>query len=1096
MNILLVSQCSGRALNETRRILDQFAERRGERTWQTPITQQGLDTLRQLLRKTARRNTAVACHWIRGRDHSELIWIVGDAKRFNPQGAVPTNTTQRDVLRSHDENDWHTGEDIRLLARMAALFHDIGKANAAFQHKLTSKKLVRDAYRHEWVSLRLFEAFVGKRTDDEWLGTLASLSAKPSDMTWLDGLVRDGVSQSARCPFSKLSRMPPFAQAIGWLVVSHHRLPVQTSGEVTQSVLNKLPAPITAVWNAARADANEKEIAQCWQLDKQTLPFVSASWRQKVSQCAKAMLARPGLLATSWLENPYAIHLARLVLMLADQHYSMQPANPGYGDAAYPLYANTDSAATDSTTKPLKQRLDEHLIGVGEHARKIAGALPRLETQLPRLAQHKGFKRRTKLERFRWQDKAYDLAVGMQQRSQQQGFFGINMASTGCGKTLANGRIMYALANPQLGARFSIALGLRTLTLQTGQAYRERLEFGPDELAVMVGGTAVRELFEMNQTDPQKELDQRGAESAEDLLPDNTHVFYESSLERSPLTTWLEKNPRAHKLLNAPVLICTIDHLMPATEGVRGGHQIVPMLRLLTSDLVLDEPDDFALEDLPALSRLVHWASLLGSRVLLSSATLPPALVQGLFESYKTGRERYHQNRGVPGQRLSICCAWFDEFSARTSDHDDVDKFANAHDDFVNARLDKLHGIETRRLAAIKPLAITADEPKQIRADLAAQMMPLLHDLHRQHHSIDPITHKRVSFGLVRMANIDPLTDVACALLALGAATDSRIHLCVYHSRHPLLIRSAIEQQLDRLLNRSQPEAIFNEPEIRRLLDTSPETDQIMVILGSPVTEVGRDHDYDWAIVEPSSMRSIIQLAGRIRRHRPGACAHLNPNLYLLDTNVKSLEKALGTATFCRPGFESKDFLLNSHHLNDLLTQDQFKVIDAKPRIALRDSLQPHANLVDLEHARLQALMQGDLDESGLAVPPWWGTKAHLTAELQRSQRFRKSEPEERFALLPDDDDEKTVVFQRESDGCWTEANTRLIKIDPTCGPRIGFWGAPDYLPALSELAEAYDMELVDCAKKFGVVQLPKGSENTQARWQYHPALGFRRDRS
>ena len=66
MNILLVSQCDKRALTETRRILDQFAERRGDRTWQTPITQAGLDTLRRLLKKTARKNTAVACHWIRG----------------------------------------------------------------------------------------------------------------------------------------------------------------------------------------------------------------------------------------------------------------------------------------------------------------------------------------------------------------------------------------------------------------------------------------------------------------------------------------------------------------------------------------------------------------------------------------------------------------------------------------------------------------------------------------------------------------------------------------------------------------------------------------------------------------------------------------------------------------------------------------------------------------------------------------------------------------------------------------------------------------------------------------------------------------------
>jgi CRISPR-associated endonuclease/helicase Cas3 len=52
MNILLISQCDKRALTETRRILDQFAERRGDRIWQTPITRDGLD-------------------------HSELLWTDG-----------------------------------------------------------------------------------------------------------------------------------------------------------------------------------------------------------------------------------------------------------------------------------------------------------------------------------------------------------------------------------------------------------------------------------------------------------------------------------------------------------------------------------------------------------------------------------------------------------------------------------------------------------------------------------------------------------------------------------------------------------------------------------------------------------------------------------------------------------------------------------------------------------------------------------------------------------------------------------------------------------------------------------------------------------
>src|SRR6266550_711285 len=118
MNVLLISQCTKNALTETRRILDQFAERRGDRTWQTSITEKGLATLRKLLRKTARKNTAVACHWIRGKDHNELMWVVGDARQFNAHGATPTNITSRDVLRTKEENDWKQGEAIRLFSSL------------------------------------------------------------------------------------------------------------------------------------------------------------------------------------------------------------------------------------------------------------------------------------------------------------------------------------------------------------------------------------------------------------------------------------------------------------------------------------------------------------------------------------------------------------------------------------------------------------------------------------------------------------------------------------------------------------------------------------------------------------------------------------------------------------------------------------------------------------------------------------------------------------------------------------------------------------------------------------------------------------------
>ena len=282
MNVMLVSQCSKNALTETRRILDQFAERRGDGSWQTAITQQGLSTLHRMLRKTARKNTAVACHWIRGRDHSELIWVVGDARRFNAQGATPTNSTERDVLRGKDENDWHTAEEMSLLVSLAALLHDLGKANNAFQKKLTnkSKKALADAYRHEWVSLRLFEAFVRKRSDSEWLEDLANLSHVDRDV-WITGLIIDGPATSFRSPLNRKSKLPPLAQVIGWLMVSHHRLPAhpdRKNGLVDKETMSRYPSGIAVDWCGARTDMDAAQQQTCWEC------YVVPSMRESESQ--------------------------------------------------------------------------------------------------------------------------------------------------------------------------------------------------------------------------------------------------------------------------------------------------------------------------------------------------------------------------------------------------------------------------------------------------------------------------------------------------------------------------------------------------------------------------------------------------------------------------------------------------------------------------------------------------------------------------------------------------------------------------------------------------------------------------------------------
>lgn len=86
MMVMFVSQCEKKALSRTRRVLDSFANRIGDNTWQTVITQDGLETVKRLLRKTASKNTAVSSHWLRSRSRVDLQWIIGRKQKFNEQG--------------------------------------------------------------------------------------------------------------------------------------------------------------------------------------------------------------------------------------------------------------------------------------------------------------------------------------------------------------------------------------------------------------------------------------------------------------------------------------------------------------------------------------------------------------------------------------------------------------------------------------------------------------------------------------------------------------------------------------------------------------------------------------------------------------------------------------------------------------------------------------------------------------------------------------------------------------------------------------------------------------------------------------------------
>lgn len=1074
MNVLLVSQCSGAALTETRRIIDQFSPRCGDRTWLTPITQIGLETLHRLLRQSARRNTAVSCYWIRQGGGADLLWIVGKLGEFNAEGHVPTNTTRKNVIKKRDENDWHSLMIIMALTRAAALFHDFGKSCDFFQKALTAKNRNKNPFRHEWVSVRLFQAFVTDETDEGWLRRLAEIDAGNSipgiiQTEILDRLKTDPIKDLASNA-TPLESLPPVAKAVCWLILSHHRLP--SDGRDIAPV----PDRMSHQWNQAASGATATDQASCFRFSK-GLPIESASWRKNAALAGKRLLALLPTLPEAPVLDPYLIHHARLCLMLADHIYSSGPAVPQNGDVDYPLYANTCAPGGG-----LKQRLDEHLVGVSRQVKRIAFSLPRLGRDLPCLSRHKGFSRRTCDKRFAWQNKAFELAVGVRQKAANRGFFGVNMASTGTGKTLANARIMYGLGDPVRGVRFTVALGLRSLTLQTGREYRRHFRLGDDALAIQVGGgIAIKTLFERNQDE----------DSTGRFGDSDGYVCYDGIVPDASIYGWMLKHPAFTKLLSAPILVTTVDHLAPATESLRGGRQIAPMLRLANSDLILDEPDDFDLADLPALARLVHWAGLLGSRILLSSATLPPAIVEGLFSAYLAGRTVYAQHRGIAGAVGGVVCAWFDEKERETSAHAEPETFSTAHALFTGKRARHLAKDEIRRRARIIDFPETSNVVDPGAGDtaglLAETIRKHLPQIHSENATVDPVSGAQVSFGLVRMANIHPLIAVARALLEMPAPSGFRIHLCCYHAKHLLVVRSCIEAMLDSCLDRKDPLVVFQHPQVRSALKNYDEPNQIFLVLASPVAEVGRDHDYDWAIVEPSSMRSIIQLAGRIRRHRPERWDR--DNVYLLERNLRSIREP-GNPAFTKPGFENKNHPLSSHSLKTLLRPEQIQPIDARPRITAPEAPQPEDNLSDLEHSSLAELMISMEKGRVLPVSLWWKTAAHLSGVLQNCQPFRQSDGEMfRFVLRPGEEPGDPLAFVQLGDDQETDVGNLRHSCELHLAVGMSHWATVELEEVLCSLAEEIDLPVAEVARRFAWIDL-RATESLQG-WYHHEALGF-----
>ncbi|OOR84284.1 CRISPR-associated helicase/endonuclease Cas3 [Moraxella canis] len=241
MIVTFISQCEKKALARTRLVLDAFANRIGDNTWQTVITQDGLAMVKKLLARTASKNTAVSCYRFHTRKHSELLWIVGNRHKFNEWGWVPVNWTNQEVFMDIEINvkDIYANSQGQVLsehlfavgylayhmivnlnlnkprlaqsALIAGMLHDIGKLDPQFQEWLT-KKLNKDQE-----NIALPEDGVHINQSDRGFGKFGfEHHPRHNELSWLMAaslLKEDGELNSAQCQ--------QIAHAIYW----HHTRP-------------------------------------------------------------------------------------------------------------------------------------------------------------------------------------------------------------------------------------------------------------------------------------------------------------------------------------------------------------------------------------------------------------------------------------------------------------------------------------------------------------------------------------------------------------------------------------------------------------------------------------------------------------------------------------------------------------------------------------------------------------------------------------------------------------------------------------------------------------------------------------------------------
>jgi len=894
--LLIVSDSSHKALLQEQRLLDRTLNRISDKVWGGLLSQEGEDEIRQSLVKTRSPFRAVLCL-----DAATLSprWHVGRRRRILPDGRQAIS----DRHLPESSPPWPpSARRSRTLSALCALLHDIGKGTVAFQTKLRpspkrspSRPTItkQEPFRHEILSAHVL---LNANHDPDWKRLLQNAA---------DALLRDVDPSPAKALQQRLNTPPsPILQAARIIAAHHYLLPL-LPGDLPHATDGGCPVRLPSRRNpdSVPAALPKGSVGAPWG-DSQA----AQQWRGRVQDALQKALNAPPV--------PGAPDLfCHAGLMLADRLSSSAPD----GDLAEPDRKGQNVLAKSSLPGRPRDRQAQTLVAHLCQVANLAVAFHDLAAGPRRLGIPPDHLPPTLTDLpmdgpFAWQGRACAKAKQFLRPDRPALMF--VTAGTGSGKT----RLAPALLAIQTSlVRITTLLPLRSLTTQTRTAYR-RLGIPDHLLAIRIGGADPADADdEASEPAPDADALLQGFEEPHHPYDPNIRrtSLIQDQIQRLPsplaelLTPRAERSSGDARLVATPLLTATIDLMM----GIPAGDRMpatAPLLRLADTDLIIDEIDLLAPEDQACVLRLVRACAAYGGRLCVVSATLPPETATAVAAAYADGVRARAELELLPDASIDILAIdhhqdpWHQRADAAALLPDchgrPPESLVPLERRIFEATI-QLPTDPRRRLAQLSAVAapppsdhVRSTPPPTPKSSSAAAACSLanhvrraLPQLLRHGHPLED--GRRISVGFLRLGTIRTAMDVAMALSCTPCLPDgSLLSVLSYHANLSPSARAAVEALLDDGLLRQpgQPPPIVRNPLLLPKLRETPQGGTLIVlVVCTSIIETGRDHDYDWGIHETDSARSVIQAAGRIRRHRPDPLApDLPPNLLLLDRTL------------------------------------------------------------------------------------------------------------------------------------------------------------------------------------------------------------------